>query len=109
MKNAKLAYKKNIRNIYKEIDMKFVLIGIQGAGKSTQGNLLSKQLNIEYLSSGHIFREMAKEKTPIGRYLKEIMNSGALIPDENQRYRGYILDGFHERSAGRNFKAVWNV
>ena len=86
--------------------MKLVLIGIQGAGKSTQGNLLSKQLNIEYLSSGHIFREMAKEKTPIGRYLKEVMNSGALIPDDKTfeiieeylakpEYRkGYILDGF---------------
>lgn len=86
--------------------MKLVLIGIQGAGKSTQGNLLSKHLGIEYLSSGHIFREMAKEKTPLGRYIKEVMNSGALISDEKtleiiEEYlakpeyaAGYILDGF---------------
>lgn len=86
--------------------MKIVIIGIQGAGKSTQGNLLSKHLNIEYLSSGHIFREMAKEKTPLGRYIKETMNSGALISDEKtleivEEYlshpeyaNGYILDGF---------------
>ncbi|HKY74311.1 MAG TPA: nucleoside monophosphate kinase [Patescibacteria group bacterium] len=86
--------------------MKLVLIGIQGAGKSTQGNLLSKKLGVTYLSSGHIFREMAKEKTPIGRYLKETMSAGALISDEKtleivQEYlsrsdykKGYILDGF---------------
>ena len=42
--------------------MKIILIGIQGAGKSTQGNLLSEKFNIPYLSSGHIFREMAKKK-----------------------------------------------
>ena len=86
--------------------MKIILIGIQGAGKSTQGNLLSDKLKIPYLSTGHIFREMAKEKTPLGRYIKEIMNAGFLIPDEKTveivseylkkpEYKtGYILDGF---------------
>ena len=62
--------------------MKLVLIGIQGAGKSTQGNLLSKRLHIPYLSTGHIFRELAKEKTQLGRYIKETVNAGFLIPDE---------------------------
>lgn len=86
--------------------MKIILIGIQGSGKSTQGNLLSQKLSIPYLSSGHIFREMAKEKTPLGRYIKETMNAGYLIPDDKtleivQEYlhreeyqKGYILDGF---------------
>lgn len=86
--------------------MKIILIGIQGAGKSTQGNLLRDKLNIPYLSTGHIFREMAKEKTPLGRYIKEIMNAGYLIPDEKtveivseylkkpEYKNGYVLDGF---------------
>lgn len=86
--------------------MKIILIGIQGAGKSTQGNLLSEKYNIPYLSSGHIFREMSKEKTKLGRWLKETLNSGALVPDditleivltylEKPEYeKGYILDGF---------------
>lgn len=86
--------------------MKIVLIGIQGAGKSTQGNILSEKLGIPYLSSGHIFRTMAKEKTPLARFIKETINAGALIPDDKtleivQEYLsrpeyqgGYILDGF---------------
>lgn len=86
--------------------MKILIIGIQGAGKSTQGNLLTKKLSVPYLSSGHIFRQMAKEKTPWGRYVKETINSGALMPDgkttdiieeylSRPEYEtGYILDGF---------------
>ena len=62
--------------------MKIILIGIHGAGKSTQGNLLSEKLKIPYLSTGHIFRDMAKEKTQIGRYIKEVLNAGYLIPDK---------------------------
>lgn len=86
--------------------MKIVLVGIQGAGKSTQGNLLADKLGIPYLSSGHIFRQMAREKTKLGRWVKETLNAGLLIPDdttleivltylEKPEYaKGYILDGF---------------
>ncbi|HEV2339560.1 MAG TPA: nucleoside monophosphate kinase [Patescibacteria group bacterium] len=85
---------------------KIILIGIQGAGKSTQGNLLHDVLHIPYLSTGHIFREMAKEKSPLGRYIKETINAGYLIPDiktleivqdylsRPEYQNGYIMDGF---------------
>ena len=86
--------------------MKIVLLGIQGAGKSTQGNLLSKQLKVPYLSTGHIFREIAKEKTNLGRHIKEIINAGSLVSDHETisivfdylkrpaYVHGFILDGF---------------
>lgn len=86
--------------------MKIILMGIQGSGKSTQGSLLSEKLGVPYLSSGHIFRDMAQEKTQWGRYIKETLNAGYLIPDEKtvpiiEEYlakpeytNGYILDGF---------------
>ncbi len=86
--------------------MKIILIGIQGSGKSTQGNLLSEKLKVSYLSTGHIFRELAKEKTMEGRYIKETLNTGFLISDERTleivddylrrpEYKsGYVLDGF---------------
>lgn len=86
--------------------MKLVLTGIQGSGKSTQGNLLSKQLKIPYLSTGHIFREIAKEKTKLGHYVKMVINAGMLLPNEKtieivteylsrpEYKRGFIVDGF---------------
>lgn len=86
--------------------MKLVLIGIQGAGKSTQGNLLSEKYNIPYLSSGHIFRQMTRSKTALGRWVKETINAGFLIPDDKalevvieylkkpEYEKGFILDGF---------------
>lgn len=86
--------------------MKIILIGIQGAGKSTQGNMLAKALDVSYLSTGHIFREMAKEHTSLGRQIKVVMNAGLLISDaqtmeivseylSREEYKkGYILDGF---------------
>ncbi len=86
--------------------MKLILIGIQGAGKSTQGNLLSKSLGIPYLSTGHILRTVSKEKTKLGRYIKETINAGVLAPDDimvpmveeylsrPEYEKGYIMDGF---------------
>jgi adenylate kinase len=97
--------------------MKIILVGIQGSGKSTQGNLLSKKLGVPYLSTGHIFREIAKEHTPLGRYIKETMTAGFLIPDDKtneivseyfsrpEYEKGYIMDGYPRTSAqARAFK-----
>lgn len=86
--------------------MRIVLIGIQGAGKSTQGKLLSDKLGIPYLSSGHIFRQMARGNSPLSRWLKETLNAGVLVPDERtieivmeyisqpEYEEGFIIDGF---------------
>lgn len=86
--------------------MKLILLGIQGAGKSTQGSLLKEKLGVEYLSTGHIFRDIARELTPMGRKIKETMTAGYLIPDNQtleivseylsrpEYQKGYILDGF---------------
>lgn len=86
--------------------MKLILIGIQGSGKSTQGNLLSQKLAIPYISMGNIFREMAKQETDLGKFIAQTINGGNLIPDEKtlaiigeylkkpEYQNGYILDGF---------------
>ncbi|HEX8932155.1 MAG TPA: nucleoside monophosphate kinase [Patescibacteria group bacterium] len=86
--------------------MKIILIGIQGSGKSTQGELLQKKLQVPFLATGQIFRTMVKEDNPTAEYIKKIMYAGELIPDEKvleiisdyltrPEYKsGYIIDGF---------------
>ena len=86
--------------------MKIILIGIQGSGKSTQGNILSEKFGIPYLSTGHIFRNLAREHTRLGKQIKLVMNAGLLISDEKtikvvsdylkrkEYEKGYIMDGF---------------
>lgn len=86
--------------------MKIILIGIQGSGKSTQGNILSEKLGIPYLSTGHIFRDLAKEHSTLGRQIKLVMNAGLLISDKktnkvvsdylsrSEYEKGYIMDGY---------------
>jgi len=102
--------------------MKIILYGIQGSGKSTQGKLLSQRLHLPYLSTGHIFRELAKEKTRRGRYVKETLATGLLLPDDiaipvvadylkKPEYKqGWILDGFprHLKQA-KKFSAKFDV
>ncbi len=102
--------------------MNIILMGIQGSGKSTQGSALSKNLGLPYLSSGHIFREMAKEKTRWGRYVKETLNVGYLIPDAKtlpiiheylskpEYQKGWILDGFpRTETQAKKFKKPVDV
>lgn len=86
--------------------MKIILVGIQGSGKSTQGNLLSKKVGVPYLATGQLFREIAKEESEWGKYVQETLAAGHLIPDEKtiaiveaylkkpEYQKGYILDGF---------------
>ena len=62
--------------------MKIVLIGIQGSGKSTQGNLLAEKLKVPYLSTGYLIPD---EKT------LEIVSDYLSRPEYQ---KGYILDGF---------------
>lgn len=85
--------------------MKLILLGAPGAGKGTQAELLSKQLNIPQISTGNILREAIRNQTPTGLKAKALMDAGQLVPDEvilgivaerlarEDCANGYILDG----------------
>ena len=85
--------------------MKLILLGAPGAGKGTQAEILSKELNIPTISTGNILRAAIKDGTPIGLKAKEYINAGRLVPDdvimgiikerleEDDCANGYILDG----------------
>ncbi len=86
--------------------MNLVLMGPPGAGKGTQGEILSKKLGIDTISTGVMLRSAIKEGTEIGRLAEQYINDGKLVPDEvivgivKERLskpdceKGFILDGF---------------
>ncbi len=83
-----------------------VLFGPPGAGKGTQSDKLISKYGFVHISTGDLFRLHTKNDTPLGKQVKEIMNSGALVPDEitiamlreelgrNPNAKGFLFDGF---------------
>ena len=86
--------------------MRIILLGPPGSGKGTQAQLLLKRYGIVQLSTGEMLRAAVAAGTPVGLKAKEIMASGALVPDEvvvgiisdridqPDARNGFILDGF---------------
>ena len=85
--------------------MNLILLGAPGAGKGTQAELLVQQLNIPQISTGNMLREAMRNGSELGKQVKSIMDSGALVPDdvimsivaervaEPDCKNGFILDG----------------
>ena len=83
-----------------------VIFGPPGAGKGTQSEKLIQKYGFVHISTGDLFRWHTKNETPLGKRVKEIMNSGALVPDEitiamlkeeldkNPGAKGFLFDGF---------------
>jgi adenylate kinase len=86
--------------------MRLILLGPPGAGKGTQAQRLVQRYGIVQLSTGEMLRAAAAAATPVGLKAKDIMASGALVPDDivigiisdrldqADARKGFILDGF---------------
>ena len=83
-----------------------VLLGAPGAGKGTQARLLQERLTLPQISTGDIFRALAKSQTSLAEEVRAVQAAGRLISDDlvirvvRERTKlddcknGYILDGF---------------
>ena len=86
--------------------MKLALFGPPGAGKGTIAVKLAEQLDVPHISTGDLFRAAIKDQTDLGKKVKQILDSGELVPDEltvdlvrerlsaGDTSYGFILDGF---------------
>ena len=62
--------------------MDILLLGPPGAGKGTQGAILSARLGLPKFATGDLLRDAVKRGTDLGRRAKEVMESGRLVSDE---------------------------
>jgi len=86
------------------------MLGAPGAGKGTQADILSQEMDLPHIASGDLFRQALEKKTEVGLLAKSYMNKGELVPDEitikmileriNQPdcASGCLLDGFPRTS-----------
>ena len=82
------------------------LLGAPGTGKGTQSHNLSSFLNIPQISTGEILRAEIKAQSELGKKLKAIVDSGALVSDDiiieivqkkiqsPECANGFLFDGF---------------
>jgi adenylate kinase len=85
---------------------KYVIMGVQGSGKGTQGALLARDFDLTQISVGDIFRWHVQNHTKIGAQVRRVMAAGELVGDDlveavvrdrldqHDWNYGFIIDGF---------------
>ena len=81
-------------------------MGPPGAGKGTNAKRIASYYEIPHISTGDMFREAIKNKTPLGELANKYISEGLLVPDDvtiglvkerlskDDCKNGFLLDGF---------------
>lgn len=85
---------------------KYVIMGVQGSGKGTQGALLARDFDLTHISVGDILRWNVQHHTKIGAQVRRVMAAGRLVSDDlvesvirgrldqHDWNFGFVIDGF---------------
>ena len=94
---------------------KYVIMGVQGSGKGTQGDLLAADLDLVHISVGDIFRWNVSNHTKMGAQVQRVLAAGELVGDdlvesvvqrrlaEHDWNFGFIIDGFPRNARQAEF------
>lgn len=86
--------------------MRIILLGPPGAGKGTQAQFICESFEIPQISTGDMLRAAVSAGSDLGKRVKSVMDSGALVSDEiiielvKERItdadcaNGFLFDGF---------------
>lgn len=101
---------------------KYVVMGVQGSGKGTQGALLATDLDLVTISVGDMFRWHVQHHTKLGAQVRRIVAGGNLVDDdlvetvvrdrldEHDWNYGFIVDGFpRNRRQGEFFLESYDI
>ena len=86
--------------------MNLILLGMPGAGKGTQAEIIQREQGIANVSTGAMMREVSRAETDLGKKVQEYLSAGRLVPDDiiiqmlveridqSDCENGFLLDGF---------------
>ena len=95
---------RTFRELYEQKQMRIVMLGGPGSGKSTYTEYLIKHFRIPHIYPGGMLRKEVENNTEIGQRVKEILAKGQFVPNEivldlikksvSESPEGYVLDGW---------------
>jgi adenylate kinase len=86
--------------------MNLILLGMPGAGKGTQAEIIQKDFDIANISTGAMMREVSRSQGELAEKVQTYLSSGTLVPNDiivemlvqrigqDDCRKGFLLDGF---------------
>ena len=95
---------RTFRELYEQRQMRIVMLGGPGSGKSTYTEYLIRHFRINHIYPGSMLRKEVENNTEIGKRVKEILAKGQFVPNDivldlikksvSESPNGYVLDGW---------------